>query len=632
MYKKITILFSLIVNFAIAQTTVTPVKNGGTSFSTYTIGNILYASGVSTFTRLPIGTSGQLLSVSGGVPTWSTVTGGGTVTSFSFTNGNGFVGNVTNPTTTPTFSLNAPTTFSSLSSIGTVTTGVWNASVIPIIYGGTNNTSTLTTNGIMYFDGTKITNATLFQDNGTTITYGGSAGQVITPGDPGFQYEFHSTGGTRMLMNWDADGSNQINWHCYKYNGTASSPTQTLNNDFLMSWGLRGYNGTAFTQSSSAVQVQATQNWSSGEGSKIIFSTTANNFSATNRRSVLLLDQDGSVQLGIGQKSRFLGTGELVVNGSALIGSEIFSAQASSSRSMTWDGSQFNMVSGTVTDVQSPVILTSATLPATRTQNTFIERNVYTTAGSSSFAIYGGYKQLSAGYTGSSQVTTGAFDNRTAGTGNSLIFATSGGFATGNGAIMGRSIATTTGLNYGVYGEADGGNTSIGVTGNATVDKNSATNIGVLGFGYNAGSSPIQIGGYFGLNNSSPTFASAALLADNGSTSSPVFLARVNGTTKVSITSSGDLQLNVAGNGVYIKEGSNATMGTGTLVAGTLTISNTKVTATSRIFLTDTGGGVLANIGALYLSARNAGTSFTVSSSNILDTSTFEWIIIEPAP
>lgn len=92
-----------------------------------------------------------------------------------------------------------------------------------------------------------------------------------------------------------------------------------------------------------------------------------------------------------------------------------------------------------------------------------------------------------------------------------------------------------------------------------------------------------------------------------------------------------DFKLSTAGNGIYIKEGTNATMGSGTLAGGTLVVNTTKVTASSRIFLTDSGGGVLANIGSLYISARTAGTSFTVSSSNALDTSTFSWMIVEPA-
>jgi hypothetical protein len=89
----------------------------------------------------------------------------------------------------------------------------------------------------------------------------------------------------------------------------------------------------------------------------------------------------------------------------------------------------------------------------------------------------------------------------------------------------------------------------------------------------------------------------------------------------------GDLALEVAGNGLYIKEGSNATMGTGTLVAGTVTINTTKVTANSRIFITrSTAGGTLGELSYTI----SAGVSFTVTSISALETSTFNWIIIEP--
>lgn len=92
----------------------------------------------------------------------------------------------------------------------------------------------------------------------------------------------------------------------------------------------------------------------------------------------------------------------------------------------------------------------------------------------------------------------------------------------------------------------------------------------------------------------------------------------------------GDVKLSTVGNGLYVKEGTNATMGTGTLVGGTLVVSNTKVTASSRIFLTSEGG-TITNLGTLYISARSAGTSFTVSSSNVLDAQTFVYLIVEPA-
>lgn len=91
-----------------------------------------------------------------------------------------------------------------------------------------------------------------------------------------------------------------------------------------------------------------------------------------------------------------------------------------------------------------------------------------------------------------------------------------------------------------------------------------------------------------------------------------------------------DVKIGTAGKGLYIKEGGNATLGTGTLSGGTVTINTTKVTASSRIFLTATQAGVV-NIGVMTVSAIVAGTSFTVTSSNVLDSSTFNWVVLEPA-
>jgi len=51
----------------------TPVAttNGGTGLSSFATGDLLYASGSNTLANRSIGTSGQVLTVSGGVPTWS---------------------------------------------------------------------------------------------------------------------------------------------------------------------------------------------------------------------------------------------------------------------------------------------------------------------------------------------------------------------------------------------------------------------------------------------------------------------------------------------------------------------------------------------------------------------------------
>jgi hypothetical protein len=51
-------------------TGILPVAKGGTNFATYTTGDILYASSSAVLSRLGIGGSNQVLTVSGGLPSW----------------------------------------------------------------------------------------------------------------------------------------------------------------------------------------------------------------------------------------------------------------------------------------------------------------------------------------------------------------------------------------------------------------------------------------------------------------------------------------------------------------------------------------------------------------------------------
>ena len=55
--------------------------NGGTAQSTYSAGDILYASATNTLSKLSVSTNGFVLTLAGGLPTWAASTGG--VTSFS---------------------------------------------------------------------------------------------------------------------------------------------------------------------------------------------------------------------------------------------------------------------------------------------------------------------------------------------------------------------------------------------------------------------------------------------------------------------------------------------------------------------------------------------------------------------
>ncbi len=53
-----------------------PTANGGTGLAGYTIGDILYASATNTLASLGIGATNEVLTVSGGVPVWASITGG----------------------------------------------------------------------------------------------------------------------------------------------------------------------------------------------------------------------------------------------------------------------------------------------------------------------------------------------------------------------------------------------------------------------------------------------------------------------------------------------------------------------------------------------------------------------------
>lgn len=163
----------------------------------------------------------------------------------------------------------------------------------------------------------------------------------------------------------------------------------------------------------------------------------------------------------------------------------------------------------------------TATMPTTMSAITYGVNYQITSAGSSSLNNAAVNLDYLSGYTGSSLTSGLRIVSNVAGT-NTV-------FSNGNSGIRAGSRATTTGTNAGFQGDAEGGNLNYGGQGTAIVDKNSATNIGIAGFALNTGTSPVHIAGYFGLQTSTPTFASAALMSDNGATVSDIFVARDNG-------------------------------------------------------------------------------------------------------
>jgi hypothetical protein len=101
----------------------------------------------------------------------------------------------------------------------------------------------------------------------------------------------------------------------------------------------------------------------------------------------------------------------------------------------------------------------------------------------------------------------------------------------------------------------------------------------------------------------------------HGSTTTPTDMLEVTG----------NLALMAAGNKIKIATGSNASIGTATLVGGTVTVSTTAVATGSKIFLSrPTPGGTL---GELSYGTIINGTSFVITSSSATETSSIDYVI-----
>jgi hypothetical protein len=101
-----------------------------------------------------------------------------------------------------------------------------------------------------------------------------------------------------------------------------------------------------------------------------------------------------------------------------------------------------------------------------------------------------------------------------------------------------------------------------------------------------------------------------------------------NGAWNIFGNAANALNLGSAGGGIAIAEGANARMGVATLAAGTVTVANTSVTATTRVAaFRQTAGGTLGHLSA----ANDPGVGFTIDSSSATDTSVVAWVLLEPA-
>jgi hypothetical protein len=130
----------------------------------------------------------------------------------------------------------------------------------------------------------------------------------------------------------------------------------------------------------------------------------------------------------------------------------------------------------------------------------------------------------------------------------------------------------------------------------------------------------------FSLFNDARTYSVSFSVPSTFSANYTVSVPAKAGTLMVSHATTGiDPAAITVGGGTFI----NAIRhGVATLVAGTVTVSQSSVTANTRIMLTSQGGGTTP--GVLRVNTRSAGATFTITSSIATDTDVVAWMMIEP--
>lgn len=190
---------------------------------------------------------------------------------------------------------------------------------------------------------------------------------------------------------------------------------------------------------------------------------------------------------------------------------------------------------------------------------------------------------------------------------------------------------TTTGLKLG-----SSTSTKLGAYGVTPVAQQGATidlGVALSNFGIRAAGTayPITTSGAVAFSGTFGSSGVSSFTNATDSTSNTTGSVKLSGGLGIvkSLFVGGDIACDVAGRGLQIKTGSNARAGNATLSGGSVTISNTSITA-NTILIPSPARGTLTNLGTLKETARSAGTSITIGSSNVLDSSTFDYVLIEP--
>lgn len=656
----------------------TPVDetHGGTNQSTYTTGQILYASAANTLSKLAIGSSGQVLTVTAGVPSWATPASG-SVTSVS-----GTANRITSTGgTTPVIDI--ASTYvgqTSIATLGTITTGSWTATKVGLAYGGTNADLSATGGAANYLkqssSGAAITVGTIpasdiggaaltkTDDTNVTMTLGGTPSTsllVAASMTLGWTGTLSGARGGTGVANTGFTitlAGNLVTTGAFNTTFSASAtatytlPTATstlLANNLGLSAGTILIGSTA---TNSGIEFRTTSN--SGGTTGANFTWTSGNNGAT---QLMQLTNAGNLGIGLTpvnildiSKSANAGTIGKILNANAGTSAYavMYISNGTSNFGLYQAGSGFSstgqyFANGSTIESDGVGGLSISALNSgsirTYTGSSPVLRHTITNVGLSTWVAT--YHVLAAG-TGTAGQSALKFTAGTALTtpeAGAIDYAT-GVFSIQNDVLIigGKTLIGTESLSVQKNQNAFTGiviqNTTAGTAARAQIGVIAS---GAVGTYINAISASYTTSGVF-IAGSSLIYSDMPSGINIATTTSSAVSFYTNSALRWNISSSGilsgdyDFKLTTAGKTIYLKEGgAAATSGQAQMVAGTLLINTTSALTNSRIHVTDAGGGVLANIGALYIAAIVNGVSFTVTSSNPLDTSFFNWFIIQPS-
>ena len=161
-----------------------PIANGGTNITTYTTGDVLYASSTNVLSKLAAGTNGQVLTLASGVPSWAAGASGVTINTTTITGGTsgrvlydngGTVGELIVTGTGNAVLATSPTLVTPI--LGTPTSvTLTNATGLPV--GGISATGTPSITTYLRGDGSWSAVSANITINTTAIT-GGTTGRIL---------------------------------------------------------------------------------------------------------------------------------------------------------------------------------------------------------------------------------------------------------------------------------------------------------------------------------------------------------------------------------------------------------------------------------------------------------------------